>query len=295
MYKIEMPAIIQHAIMIFIQLRMWSIKDGTTFRRSGPELFYFIYFVSFTMSVVLRALTTDDKDECVFLTVVTIICVVQSYRLWCILRKRSVIFALVHKIGTHYINDRKVFILVDKQIKMLTKFTQFFMIVAFAAFMFALIEPIANEKRLFLNIAFPFDRSNSETVFWIEFLFIACGMFLSVVGCLFTIIIWYLMQSLVLKYNVLGKQLENMGGNLSKAGQQKCYLQDFITAIKTYEQINGYSTFTWRGGTYKKLIISVFNILECLRILHRIFRVCFSYKLRPVVLAYADQFILWPL
>lgn len=253
MYRIEIPHTINHAIAIFFRLGMWRAEVKTTL--SGSQIFYFIYFLSFTLSVVLGAHTTVDKDECIFLTVISIICIVQGYRLWCILWERSAIFRMVNEIGTHHISDQKVFILINKKLKMFTKFTQYFMLLVFAAFIFALIEPIANGKRLFLNIVFPFDRSNSEIVFWMEFLFIAGAMFLSVISSLFTIIIWYLMQSVVLKYNILGKQFENVGViktdingietqlKVSLVEQQKCYLKDFITAIESYEQIDGYSTY----------------------------------------------------
>ncbi len=73
MYKIEVPNTVHQLMGIFYRLGIWTCSDTTTFREFCRKLFYFIYFVSMILSVALGALTTDDNDECIFLTVTSVI------------------------------------------------------------------------------------------------------------------------------------------------------------------------------------------------------------------------------
>lgn len=150
----------------------------------------------------------------------------------------------MEEIGTLDTNDRKAFIFVNHKLKIWKKFIRFFILMVCSAFTVALIQPIYS-KSLFVNIAFPFESEISAISFWIESLVLAGGMFLSLVCCLFTVIIWYLMLSIVFKYNMLGHQFKNMGvikamvnngieskRKLSLAKQQNIFLKDLIMAIE---------------------------------------------------------------
>lgn len=243
MYKIEIHATIHGILAVFYRLKMWCNDDETNLRERGQKLFYFIHLLSFTMSMSLKAYITDDKDERVLLTVVSILETVQVYRLWFVLWKKNELFTLLLETGTHYTNDEQEFIQVNNKLKLRMKFVQYFLIMCLIALIFANILPIINGKRLFFNIAFPFDRQNSETAFWVKFLYSAGAFFWSYVCCLYAVILWYLMLSLKLKYKMLGNQFKNMGKTQVKVSireQRTLYVKDFIVAIQTYEKVNGY-------------------------------------------------------
>ncbi len=128
MYKIESPNTVYRVMGIFYRLGIWTCSDTTTFHEIGRKLFYIIYFVSFVLSVAFGALTTDDNDECVFLTVTSGILVVQAYRLRIILWGKNVFLLLIYQINTHSTNDRKEFIRMNKKLNVWMKFVRYYLL-----------------------------------------------------------------------------------------------------------------------------------------------------------------------
>lgn len=145
---------------------------------------------------------------------------------------------------------------------------------------------------MFFNNAFPMDWTKSEIAFWLAFTFFAVGMFFSAVCCSLIPILWYLMLSLVFRYKILNNQFRTMG--LMATEEDKCdteskqslrehqslYVKDLLLAMKSYDNINGY---THQQQRTLKFNLFYFWKLECLRSLHQPFQICFSYKLQQVL------------
>lgn len=249
MYKIEVPATIHKAIVMFYRLGLWSIENENTFRDTARKLFYFFYYISFVISNALGAHLTDDKDESISLIVTTTTAIVLTYKLWLILWKKNELLKFVEEVGTHYTDDQKEFVQVNYKLKMLMKFAQYFILMVAAAVGYiTLVFPVIT-KRLFFNIAFPLDWSNSQFAFWMVCIYAALGFFVTAIGSLFTTILWYLMLSFVFKYDVLGNQFKNIGvfseshqPSVSSRKHPTLYGKDFIESIKNYKKINGYTT-----------------------------------------------------
>ncbi len=248
MYKIEIPKTIHQLIGIFHRFGMWSDKNVTSFGEHCRKIFYFIYFLSFILSIAIGALTTKDNDECVFLTVVTIVGGVQVYRAWIILWDKNELLSLLHQIGNQSTDDREEFIRINNKLSVLMKFVRYFLIsMAIVSSFGVIVFPITNERHLILNIAFPFDRNNSEIAFWMAYVFIGSSCYFGITVAILTTIIWYLMLSVSFQYKILGSQLIEMGISMktdglkvSLAAHQKLFFKDFIVAIKTYDKIDGY-------------------------------------------------------
>lgn len=137
----------------------------------------------------------------------SIVASVHNYRIWLIVWKKNAILKLVHEIGMYYTNDGREFNHIDNKLKFFMKFAAFFMIVTcIATGCIAVVFPVAhainNTKRMFLNNKFPLDWSNSEIAFWLAFTFVAMGRFFSAVCCSLIPILWYLMLSLVFRYEI---------------------------------------------------------------------------------------------
>ncbi len=251
MYRIEIPSTIHQLMTIFYRLGMWTRSDTTTFREFCRKLFYFIYFVSFFLSIVVGALTTDDNDECVFLTVASIGIAVQAYRMCIILWRKNEFLSLVNQICTHSTNDRVEFIRINKKLNVSMKFLLYFIFAFAFSVCFACVLFPLTTKELPLNIAFPLNRHSSDVAFWIASAYLGGGVFWSVVCYILTNIIWYLMINISFEYKILGNQLRRMGTisayasqlKVSLAAQQQLFYEDFIVAIRTYDKINGYIDF----------------------------------------------------
>lgn len=249
MYNIEIPKVIYQIIAIFYLLGLWNVEDKTTDRKTGRQMFYFIHFSSFFLSILFGACVTNDKDESVFLTITAFVAAVQVYRMYYIIWKQKEILMLIHQLGTHCTNDHEEFIQVKKKLKKMIKFVQYFIKNVFIGFLFSVIFPVvSNCKELALNIGFLFDWRNSRIGFWMMFAYSEVGFFLSGVCCLFTLLLWYLMLNFVIKYKLLGNFIRNMAVvrptkekcNNSQREQQKLFHQDMIVAIKSVLQIKEY-------------------------------------------------------
>lgn len=166
----------------------------------------------------------------------------EKIRFWCWLMK-SVRISL---------NDENEFTYINNKLKKLMDLFRCFLFIIRIGFVFCVILfPILNKNRLVFNIALPLRTCSSEIVIWMSFGVIAGGLLLAVFGCFFTITLWYLMLSFVLKWKILGNQIRNMGkrkATSKKIGyhckrsivrQQKFYRDDFIAAIQAYDKING--------------------------------------------------------
>ncbi len=165
MYKIEIPNTVHQLVGIFYRLGMWSDKDKITFGEFCRKLLFLIYFVSFALSMALGAITTESREECVFLTVISVIVFVVVYKMWMILWGKNRVMLLVNLIGSHSTNDREVFIRINNKLNRLMTFVRFVMIALTMTTLFGVVlYPITNEKHLIYNIVLPLD-SNSKFAF----------------------------------------------------------------------------------------------------------------------------------
>ncbi len=251
MYKIELPKTVHQLLGIFYRLGMWTYSDTTTVREFCQKLFYFIYFSSFILSIVVGALTTDVKDERVFLIVAFVIFIVQTNRMWIILWRKNGFLLLVNQIGNHSTNDAEELLQIKNKLNLWMKFIRYFLfVIVITVFFAAVVFPITNDKHLILNIAFPFDRNNDELAFWMSIAFVF-GEFICAFLCdILTKMIWYLMVNISFEYQILGNQLRHMSTSMgpsrphlkvSLAAQQQIFYKDFIVVIHKYDEINKYS------------------------------------------------------
>ncbi len=157
---------------------------------------------------------------------------------------------LVHQIGTHSTNDQNEFTRINKTLNSLMKFIRYSLLaLAIELILCVILFPITNEKQLIFNIAVPFDCKTSGIAFWVTSAFLGGGFIFAILSVMLTAIVWYLMFSISFQYKILGNQLRHMGTSfrtgssrlkVSLAAQQKFFYKDFITAIQTYNKINGY-------------------------------------------------------
>ncbi len=184
------------------------------------------------------------------ITVVSLIIVVLAYKMWIILWETNEFSFFIHQIGLHFTSDRKEFIHIENKLNVWMKFVRYFLLLLLiTAISGAVLFPITNANHLLFNIAFPLDWKNSEIAFWVASAFLGGGFLCGFVCDILTKLIWYSMLSISFKYKILGNQLIHMGTSfrtgrlrlkVSLAAQQKNFYEDFITAIQTYDKINGY-------------------------------------------------------
>lgn len=244
-YSVAIPATIKQMNSIFYLLGLWKIDDGITLR----QYFYITFFVSFIWSVFLGACLADTNEDAVYLAVISLVGLVQSFRMYCIIWKQNKILYFMRKTGDTLTNDYEVFVGVDTKLKNMMTFAKALISMVFFSFVTVVFLPFAyTEKRLIFNIAFPLDYRTSESAFWFAYVIESLGFVMSSICCFFMAMVWYLMLMFVSQYKNLGSQLKNLGmvvkRNGSIAEQNGLYLQQFIEAIKAMEIIDEYVAYT---------------------------------------------------
>lgn len=245
MFNIEIHNTINQIIATFYRLSFWDIKNATTFRETGQQLFHFIYFTSFVVMMAAGACKSVDKDEFIFLTVAAMINGVIVFKMAYIICRKNEILSFIHKLCNHRsIIDLEKFIELNIKLKKFMVFAKSFIWLCVTGVTFALFVPIiSTEKKLVFNIALPSDWKNNEIVFWIAHLYIIVGCTYSSLSLLLSVVIWYLMINSAIKYELLETQLRNIGvqeQNTTEVNRKKLLLQELIAAIRTLLGIKKY-------------------------------------------------------
>lgn len=235
---------IKEIISFFFRLGLWHREEQPSPAETRLKLFYSIFYSLFPISLLIGAIISDDRDDKIFLLESAITTTVMTLRLYFIIWKKKQILELLNCICASSIDDRKEFTEINDK---LTNFMKFIHALIssflFTAISVTILPFLGDEKKLFFNIGFPFDWRNSEFGFWLAFTFITVEVILSCVAFLFPVITWYLMLYCALKYEILGKQMLNMGTSRQIEGERKKhinYRRDLTAAIKCYSDTRKY-------------------------------------------------------
>lgn len=265
MYYSEIPDTIIRMTAVFYRLGMWDSTENRTYRvvTLGLKLFHFVYYAMFVVSVALGAFITNDSDEFVFLMCVTTVVALHVFRMFHIMWKKEEILSLIHQVGIHSANNEQELFLVQKKLLAFVKFAKYFIVMCGIGVFFIAIFPVLSRgKLLIFNIAFPFDRKNSVVAFWLANAFITSGGIYSILCFLLSIIIWYLLINVAIKYEILGNQLRNLCVSTVKGSttvtkqkrsnieQRQIFPKNLIVAIKTHQKIQEYKLYR----TYQKIL-----------------------------------------
>lgn len=254
MYSVQLDKRINQITSIFYRLGLWHREDEPTIKETRLKLFYSVYYLLLPTSSMAGALTSDNKNDCIFLVQVTMATAVLSVKLMYIIWRKKEILDLLNRNCVYSIEGHDQFNLVNNKLKILMKFTTIFISICwlFAACSVLVVPFFGCEKSLYLKVAFPLDWRNNEVAYWITFAFVLTETVVTEISVLLGAIIWYLVLNCALRYQVLGHKIKNMGiirreeevaakkRKISVAEKEKGFLMDLFTAIESYKHINEY-------------------------------------------------------
>ena|ERR1700744_6489905 len=242
MYYIEIPDTINRITASLYLLGFWESTNATTFFK---RMFHIVYSVSFLILVFVGICTTKDKDE-IALAVLANIILVNIFKMCHIILHEKQIVTFIDQAGNQSTNDQKEFIHISNKLKLFNRFVKCFIWMCAICVVFIAILPIFSQKKvLAFSVGFP-EWKNNAISFWMTHALIVGGSVYSLIFFLSTIIIWYLMMNFAIKYEMLGNQLRKLNDTkpetlkVSEAVQEKIFLQQLISAIKTHRAIIEY-------------------------------------------------------
>lgn len=244
MYSHQVHGVINQIMELFYRLGLWHHGDEATVKETTTKLFYFIFYLLFPISLIAGAITSNNAGEPIFLLQAAVMFIVLAMKLFYIIWKKEQIIELLCQIDVFSFEDHIEYTLVSQKLKSFMKFViVFFVNVCFGCGCAVVVVPfVGSEKKLFYNIAFPFDYKNNEIAFCLAFAFVFLEVIITMISILFSIIIWYLMFTASLMYNTLGIELKNIGAirtvqETENNGKQNTFFGDLIKLIESHQRI----------------------------------------------------------
>lgn len=244
MHCIEVHKTLNRMISALYFFGLWQSDNVSHCRSWCVRTWYLGVYGYVVIALAGGALTTDNENEMVFLAVLSIVAFVLEIRLYFFLLKKDVILGFIRNMGVHSIKDDEEFYQVNDKIKAFIKFVSSFeimLVVAVSTMAIIALPFFTSEKRLPLHYYFPFNWQENIILYITAYTFVTYGLMLTSLCTLFNVIIWYLMMSCAIKYQILGNELKNIGcgaeENDATVGEQDLFLLELIVLIKKHKQL----------------------------------------------------------
>lgn len=251
MYFIKLHPSVEKSVKLLLKVGIWHGGVEANARETALKLFYSIYFFLLPMSVLIKGITSDDRDESILLIQTAIMAVVVFVKLLHIIWKKKEILALLHWICVFPIENEKQYDSVNGKLHSYMKvMTLYFMYsIVLGVGVSILVPLVGDEKTLFVNFAFPWNYETSGIAYWLAYVFFLTEVLIAETSVLFSPLMWYLLISCDLRYKELGVELENMGAvngkdikrKISEKEKQKLFFEGLMEKIKSYDDINEYN------------------------------------------------------
>lgn len=253
MYKIEVNQTVCLIVKLLYYLGIWQDEEEPAFRRIAKKAFYILYPVLFFIFLAIDAFfsySSGNKNESIF--VVQLVMTVKI--MYLLFKKEELLAFLFDPIVAHSTEDRMEWQQINNK---MTKFTKFinaylFMILITQICNIVFSLPIIyGDKMLPLCISFP--GQFPEIIYWILYAFISTALLCCSATNLITVLIWYIMLSYSIEYEVLGNQFRNLGKRMqmktitkkklekkSQPTPRNLFVQDLIRLIKAHRSVYEY-------------------------------------------------------
>lgn len=247
MHHVRIHTVINRLISFLYYAGFWHRGDTPAVTEVGMKLFYCIYYFLFLLSLIVGA-TSVSTEQAVFLVQLSISIGVLNIKLWFLVMKQVQIVGFLNRVCVFTIRYNEDAEFANDKLGRFAKFViVFFVVVLICCFQLAFLPFFETQKTLVLQIGFPFDYKNNEIAFCFASLFIFSGTFLSMIAAFCSVIIWYLLLSFSLRYEVLGSEFKKIGRTRGKRMEKHVsapyvFFQDLKESIDTQIHLRRYCT-----------------------------------------------------
>lgn len=259
MNNVTMNQTIRRITKIFYFFGIWQSKEESTFRKTGRKFIYMSSYILFQIFLVSCATLSKSENELIFLIAVEIMISVITIKLYYLLWEQDNVLAFVNDpIVDHLTADPDILMKLNTKIENFMNFVHSYLTMIGMSFTFYIISSLPiwpTERKLPLLIPyFNFIGKYSEIIYWIEYVYVVSGLICGFTCTLMNVIIWYIMFNYSVEYQVLGKQLRNLGVNkINKTDSRwfnnpqiatrKLFHQNCVDLIKSHRNIFRYNNF----------------------------------------------------
>lgn len=249
MYHIKVHSIIYRIVQIYHRLGMWRKEDDSkVFYNIGWKLIYLILNVPLPLCLISGGFLSDDKNKLVFSVGVGLINLVLTMKLTYILWRKNEIRQLLLEIGFHFVAEFDEFSKINEKLKKFIKLSSYFLLTSAVACVLEIIFYLplfSTQKRLPLDLWFPFDWKNCLICYCMAYISLSIAILIAIVAISLNVIIWYLMMNCAIKYEILGHQFKYLttkkasinGWTIAGTQKELTNLQGLIGLIKTHQKL----------------------------------------------------------
>ncbi|XP_037049629.1 odorant receptor 94b-like [Bradysia coprophila] len=233
--------LINQFVSFFYFIGFWP-----TLRELKGKLFFSIYYSLFFVSLVAGAIGNENEDTRIFLTEIAVGVAVLTVKFLIFIWKQNRILHLLNRICVCSIQDDEDLAVYNRKLSGLIRISILITIASLGcAIEMGVVPLFRSEKALIMEVGFPLDYRNSEIAFYIADIFVLTEVLICLSTLLCSVIIWYLLLSCSLRYEVLGSEMKKMGrinaategNNPSKIQAQKIFFQDLKSSIDSHLRI----------------------------------------------------------
>ncbi|XP_037049878.1 odorant receptor 94b-like [Bradysia coprophila] len=245
MYSARIHKFVVQIFSLFRRIGLWHGEDRPTSRQLLQKSFFCIYYLTFILSMSVKAFISDALDESIFLAECSIICAALLIKIRMFLWKQMETVVMLNRICVFTIRNEEAFAFFNNKVEKFVKFMKMCVKNTLFISLGCVVLPfLGSQRSLIANIALPFDWENSEIGFWVVYIFSLTEYYIVVLTMLFSLIMWYLLLLCSLRYKILGMEMKNIGRAAGKVKmpvkeKQAIFKQDLVASIKGHLHLKG--------------------------------------------------------
>nr|QGW45382.1 odorant receptor 9 [Bradysia odoriphaga] len=237
MHYIEVHTFINQILSVFYRIGFWTREDEKSPIKLRIKWFYVIYHSMVVMSAGMASLQNENKDDSILLIETALVNAVLTVKLWLTMWKQRKICELLEQICSFTVRDRETFEFVNGKLKKFINLIKIFIWIVVSLATCEVMAPFVGEKKLFFNIALPFDWKKNDFNYLLANAYICSEIILACLSILMTIVLWYIMFNCSLRYQVLGIHIKKMGSRLGEESKgtldkKNVFREDLSALIK---------------------------------------------------------------
>lgn len=214
MHKIERYKEMDQVIELLYLLRLWQRDNTGILCKIFWNCFHIILYVSLPVAIAVGSLNADDTAEMSYLIALTFVGTAASVRLIYVILSKKEILHFVDTVCVHSIENVDAFERVNSELRLFMKLMHVLAAYLASSFSFlTILSVISEEPRLQIKIGFLLDWRNDSVHYWITFVFVTHGMFITCVVNLIPAMYWYCLVNYRIKYELIGEELKNLRRN----------------------------------------------------------------------------------
>nr|QGW45421.1 odorant receptor 48 [Bradysia odoriphaga] len=279
MYTIPLVKPIHTYIEIFYRLGFWQKEEESNYRKNGKKFSLVFFYGLFPTFLIADALLLDDLSESLRVMMIFFGCAIVYIKCLFLIFKQEKIFEYLNDLNRLFSpNNREEYEQTNKKLKFFSNvFDPYYYVAVITAIGCVAAQlPIFREDHDELPFFISISWNDSDIIYYSLFVFITLILIMCVISIMITPLLWYIMFSYSIAFDLLGNQWKNLGRKEMKKKDHPSHIRrphrgtfvdELIVLIKSHQNLT--NTVERFKSTFKTLFlgqITISGILICLSV-----------------------------